>query len=377
MTPALRPVRIRKGRAAQHIRGYACTGTRAAAVGSALPRTSARVCRRLHPTGSARQRRRRSDPSAVAGLSFGTPQQGVPARLRRRDTTARTGPVIRRRLFNEASLRGRAEDVAKKNDRGGAANWIEAKVLLRAEEIHEEGGGDEQANYFAAQRQVDQAWQEYEKLTRGADPATLSWDLMDQGLSREEFATAVSAAEAAFVRTLDASRDLRTATADLKTAFTGRAPLLGAIDRARAAGHGPQGPQGGVRPGRRHGQRGRDDAAADDAGPERVQGVLRARRQDPRREPPGRHPRLRQRAHPQPAHPGGQQPAAAPRRDRRGADPVHQAGGHDDPAAAHRRRRPADPRQEGQRRLGRAPRRDAARRGQPEPADAARGRQAR
>ena len=106
-------------------------------------------------------------------------------------------------------------------------------MLLRAEEIHTEGGGDEQANYFEAQRQVDQAWKEYEKLTRGADPATLSWDLMDQGLSREEFATAVTAAEAAFVRTLDASRDLRTATADLKTAFAGRAPLLGAIDRAR------------------------------------------------------------------------------------------------------------------------------------------------
>lgn len=145
------------------------------------------------------------------------------------------GGVIRRTLFDDGGIRARAEEVARGGDRGGQANWIEAKTLLRAEEIHRDGGGDEKSNYFRAQREVDEAWKEYEKLTRGDDPVALNWAIMDAALSREEFAAAVGRAEDAFTRALDSSRDLRTSTADLKAAFAGQPALLNAIDRANAA----------------------------------------------------------------------------------------------------------------------------------------------
>lgn len=92
----------------------------------------------------------------------------------------------------------RFSDVLVRDRAGQTKDWIEAKIQVRAYEIHTATKrDDEQANYFEAKKQVEEAWQHFSTLKSGGVITAAEWELMKLGLSTEEYATAVSLADTA------------------------------------------------------------------------------------------------------------------------------------------------------------------------------------
>ena len=97
--------------------------------------------------------------------------------------------ALLRKRFTDANVGAKAQDVARTDSRGGdAENYVEAKKRLRAEEIHADTGrADAQANYFQAEREVQDAWNEYQRLgSTGVAPNAVNWPLLEDGLAVEE-----------------------------------------------------------------------------------------------------------------------------------------------------------------------------------------------
>lgn len=145
------------------------------------------------------------------------------------------GAVLQRKTFDNAAVGAKADEVSRSEDRGAVGNWAEGKVRLRAEEIFGESGNrDSTANYFTAKDEVDRAWQQYQQLSGGADPASLDWRLMENGLTTEEFRQAVGVCRDAFVAKLAVSRDLSGDITALKARYGAIPALVAAVDDARA-----------------------------------------------------------------------------------------------------------------------------------------------
>jgi hypothetical protein len=86
--------------------------------------------------------------------------------------------------FSDQLVRERADQVK---------DWIEAKVQVRAHEIFvATGRNDEQANYFEAKKQVEEAWQHLTTLKSGGVITREQWAVMKLGLSSDEYATALA-----------------------------------------------------------------------------------------------------------------------------------------------------------------------------------------
>jgi hypothetical protein len=141
-----------------------------------------------------------------------------------------------RKQFSNAAVQWKAGEIAAGGSRGGLGDYIEAKVRLRAEEIHTDtGSNDNDRNYFQAKTEVERAWTEFEKLKGNADAASLDWDLMENGLSTDEFGHAVNLCRERFVTTLAGTRDLAGTLAHLRQQHAKVKPLLEAIDQAETA----------------------------------------------------------------------------------------------------------------------------------------------
>ena len=114
------------------------------------------------------------------------PPQMTPARVLAMQQSAgnqAVGRMIAR--FPDTAVRERASTVG---------DWVEAKIQVRAHEIFTETNrADEQANYFQARREVEEAWANLERLEGGNIITVDEWVLMKKGLSTQEYLRAMRA----------------------------------------------------------------------------------------------------------------------------------------------------------------------------------------
>lgn len=150
----------------------------------------------------------------------------------RRRAEAQIAPIIRRKSYDDAAVRGKAGELSKTKDKGAAENYVEAKILLRAEELFGAGSADSDANYYQAKREVDSAWAEYQKLVANEQPTTLDWTVMENALSTDEYQLAVERAAQHFLPRLENSRDMKTVLADIRKDCAGIAQLAKVVDKA-------------------------------------------------------------------------------------------------------------------------------------------------
>ena len=72
-------------------------------------------------------------------------------------------------------------------------DWVEAKVQVRAHEIFTvTKRTDEQANYYEAKQQVEEAWQHFTTLEAGGTVTSGQWAVMKLGLSSHEYSRALA-----------------------------------------------------------------------------------------------------------------------------------------------------------------------------------------
>ncbi len=85
--------------------------------------------------------------------------------------------------FNDQLVRERAYQVK---------DWVEAKIQVRAHEIFTATGRPEQANYYEAKQQVEEAWQHFTTLESGGTVTSEQWKVMKLGLSSDEYSRALA-----------------------------------------------------------------------------------------------------------------------------------------------------------------------------------------
>jgi hypothetical protein len=104
--------------------------------------------------------------------------------------------ALQRSAGNQAMGRmlARFADTAVRERASQVGDWVDAKIQVRAYEIHKETDrGDEQANYFQAKQEVEAAWQHLLSLEAGTMISVDEWVLMKRGLSNEEYFRALRA----------------------------------------------------------------------------------------------------------------------------------------------------------------------------------------